>query len=132
MEEINIDQIIATILAILNSGKTPALPIPAPLVLTGGFTRTGMSARDMAKEVILRQQEAGVPIGNLPSGAENISEKMERIRMEVIIKHLLENAKFTVALPAGIPITAVGASPLGPVVVQGTTVGLGIGTAVIS
>jgi hypothetical protein len=132
MEEISIEQIINYILGIINSGKTPALPIPPPLVLTGGFTRTGMSARDMAKEVILRQQEAGVPIGNLPSGEENVSEKMERIRMEVIIKHLLENAKFTVVLPAGIPVTAVGASPLGPVLVQGTTVGFGIGTAVIS
>jgi hypothetical protein len=132
MEEINIDQIVATIFSIINLGKTPALPIPPPLVLTGGFTRTGMSARDMAKEVILRQQEAGVPIGNLPSGAENISEKMERIRMEVIIKHLLENAKFTVVIPAGVPVTATGASPVGPVVVQGVTVGLGTGTAVMS
>jgi hypothetical protein len=68
----------------------------------------------------------------LPSGAENIAEKMERIRMEVIVENLLENANFTVALPAGIPITATGISPTGPVVVQGVTVGLGIGTAVIS
>jgi hypothetical protein len=131
MEEIPIEEIVKTILSILNSGKTPALPIPAPLVLAA-VSRSGISARDMAKEVILRQQEAGVPIGNLPSGEENVSEKMERIRMEVIIKHLLENAKFTVVLPAGIPVTAVGASPLGPVLVQGTTVGFGIGTAVIS
>ena len=132
MEDISIEQIINIILAVIKSGKTPALPIPPPLVLTGGFTRSGMSARDMAKEVILRQQEAGVPIGNLPSGAENISEKMERIRMEVIIKHLLENAKFTVVLPAGIPVTATGACAVGPVVVQGVTVGLGTGTAVMS
>jgi hypothetical protein len=132
MEEISIDKIIEIIMGVIKSGKTPALPIPAPLVLTGGFTRTGMSARDMAKEVIIRQQEAGAPIGNLPSGAENVSEKMERIRMEVIVEHLLENAKFTVVLPAGIPVTAVGASPLGPVVVQGVTTGLGIGTSVIS
>ncbi len=132
MEEISIESIIQTILSILNSGKTPALPIPAPLVLAGGFTRVGMSARDMAKQIILRQQEAGVPIGNLPSGAENISEKMERIRMEVIVEHLLENAKFTVVLPAGIPVTATGASPTGPVVVQGVTTGLGAGTAVMS
>lgn len=132
MENTPIDQLLDVILAVINSGKTPALPIPPPLVLTGGFTRTGMSARDMAKEIIFRQQEAGVPIGNLPSGAENISEKMERIRMEVIIKHLLENAKFTVVIPPGVPVTATGACAVGPVVVQGVTVGLGTGTAVIS
>jgi hypothetical protein len=131
MEEINIDQIVATILAILNSGKTPALPIPAPFVLAA-VSRAGISARDMAKKIILRQEEAGIPIGNLPSGAENVAEKMERIRMEVIVENLLENANFTVVLPAGIPITATGISPIGPVVVQGVTVGLGIGTAVIS
>jgi hypothetical protein len=132
MEELPIDELIQFILSVINSGKTPALPIPLPLVLTGGFTRSGLSARDMAKEIIFRQQEAGVPIGNLPSGAENISEKMERIRMEVITENLLANAKLTVVLPAGIPITAVGASPTGPVVVQGVTTGLGAGTGVIS
>jgi hypothetical protein len=132
MEELPIDEIIQFILSVINSGKTPALPIPPPLVLTGGFTRSGMSARDMAKEIIFRQQEAGAPIGNLPSGAESVSEKMERIRMEVIVQHLIENAKFTVVLPAGVPVTATGASPIGPVVVQGVTVGLGIGTAVMS
>ena len=132
MEELPIEEIIQFILSVINSGKTPALPIPPPLVLTGGFTRSGMSARDMAKEIIFRQQEAGAPIGNLPSGAENISEKMERIRMEVITQHLLENAKFTVVLPAGIPVTATGTCAVGPVVVQGVTVGLGTGTAVMS
>lgn len=132
MEELPIDELIQFILSVINSGKTPALPIPLPLVLTGGFTRSGLSARDMAKEIIFRQQEAGVPIGNLPSGAENISEKMERIRMEVITENLLANAKLTVVLPAGIPITATGASPTGPVVVQGVTTGLGAGTGVLS
>lgn len=132
MEELPIDELIDFILSIINLAKTPALPIPLPLVLTGGFIRSGLSARDMAKEIIFRQQEAGAPIGNLPSGAENISEKMERIRMEVITEHLLANAKITVVLPAGVPVTAVGASPTGPVVVQGVTTGLGAGTAVIS
>jgi hypothetical protein len=132
MEELPIDKLIEFILSVINSAKTPALPIPAALVLKGGFLKSGLSARDMAKEIIFRQQEAGAPIGNLASGAENVSEKMERIRMEVITKHLLENAKFTVALPPGLPVTATGASPLGPVVVQGVTVGLGLGTASIS
>ncbi len=52
--------------------------------------------------------------------------------MEVITENLLANAKLTVVLPAGIPITATGASPTGPVVVQGVTTGLGAGTGVLS
>jgi hypothetical protein len=132
MEEYSIEEIINIVLAVLSSMKTPALPIPAAAILAGGFIRSGMSARDMAKEIISRQQEAGIPIGNLPSGGENISEKMERIRMEVITKNLIENCKLSIVLPQGIPIIATGICPTGPVVVTGVTTGLGIGTGVIS
>ena len=132
MENYTIEDVINIVLGVLNTGKTPAIPLAPPLVLSGGFLRPGLSARDMAKEIILRQQEAGIPIGNLPSGAENIAEKMERIRMEVLIKHLLENVKISVVLPPGIPVAATGVSPSGPVAVAGVTTGIAIGTAVIS
>lgn len=132
MEEYTLDTIVNIVLAVINSAQTPAIPVDPTLILGGGFLKPGLSARDMAKEVILRQQEAGVPIGNLPSGAESIAEKMERIRMEVIVKHLLENAKFSITIPPGTPIAATGASPTGPVVVAGSTVGLSVGTGIIS
>jgi hypothetical protein len=132
MEEYTLDKIVNIVLAVINSGVTPAIPVDPTLILAGGFLKPGLSARDMAKEVILRQQEAGIPIGNLPSGGENIAEKMERIRMEVIVKHLLENAKFSIVIPPGTPIAATGASPVGPVAVAGSTVGISIGTAIIS
>jgi hypothetical protein len=130
--EYKIEDIINIVLAVLKSGKTPAIPMSAGLILAGGFLRSGASARDMAKEIISRQQEAGIPIGNLPSGAENIAEKMERIRMEVIVQHLLENIKISVVLPPGIPVAATGVSPSGPVAVVGVTTGIAIGTAIIS
>lgn len=132
MEQYTIDDIVNIVLAVINSGKTPAIPIDPGTILAGGFIRPGLSARDMAKEVIFRQQEAGAPIGNLPSGEESITEKMERIRMEVIVKHILENAKISIVIPPGVPVAATGASPVGPVAVAGVTTGLGIGTGIIS
>lgn len=132
MEEINIDDIIKIVLAVINSAKIPAIPVDPTLILGGGFLKPGISARDMAKEIISRQQEAGVPIGNLPSGAENIAEKMERIRMEVLTQHLLENLKLSIVIPPGTPIVATGASPTGPVVVAGATTGIGVGTGIVS
>lgn len=132
MENYTIEDVINIVLGVLNSGKTPAIPLSAGLILGGGFLRPGASARELAKKVILRQQEAGIPIGNLPSGAENLAEKMERIRMEVIVQHLLENVKISVVLPPGIPVAATGVSPSGPVAVVGVTTGIAIGTAVIS
>lgn len=132
MEEYSLDRIVNIVLAVINSAQTPAIPVDPTLILGGGFLKPGLSARDMAKEVILRQQEAGVPIGNLPSGEENVTEKMERIRMEVIVKHLLENLKLTVVIPPGTPIAATGASPAGPVAVAGSTVGISIGTGIVS
>lgn len=132
MEEINIDDVIQIVLAVIKSIKTPAIPIDPNLIASGGFLKPGMSAKEMARKIIERQQDAGVPIGNLPSGAENIAEKMERIRMEVITESLLENLKISVVIPPGTPIVATGASPTGPVVVAGATTGLSIGTAVVS
>ena len=132
MEEYSIDTVIKIISAVINSAKTPAIPVDPALILAGGFLKPGLSARDMAKEIILRQQEAGIPIGNLPSGEESVAEKMERIRMEVVVKHLLENAKFTIVIPPGTPVAATGASPTGPVVVAGATTGISVGTGIIS
>jgi hypothetical protein len=125
------DEIIQIVKAIINSNVATALPIPPPLILAGGSSRSGVSARTIAKEIIIRQQDAGVPLGNLPDGSENKSEKMERIRVEVMLKHLLENAKFTVVVNAGIPVSATGVCPAGSVVVQGSTISYGSGTAIM-
>ena len=127
----NTEEIIQVLQAVISTNAASALPIPPPLILAGGNSRTGLSARAMAKEVIVRQQEAGAPIGNLPDGSESVTEKMERIRMEVIVRHLLENAKFTVVVNAGIPVTATGVCPVGSVAVQGVTISYGTGTAIM-
>lgn len=129
--ELTTEQIIQIAQAVIELNKIPAPPIPSPLILTGVPRRKGLSARDMAKEVIIRQQEAGAPIGALPDGSDSITEKMERIRMEVLVKHLLENGRIKVVLPAGIPVTITGICPAGNVVGSGVTTALAVGYAVI-
>ena len=128
---ISTEEIVQVVQAVIATNSASALPVPPPLILAGGNSRSGLSARIMAKEIIIRQQEAGAPIGNLPDGEESISEKMERIRMEVIVRHLLENAKFTVVVNSGIPVTATGVCAVGSVAVQGVTISFGTGTAIM-
>jgi hypothetical protein len=129
--ELNIEQVLNILQGVIAINKVPAPPVAPPLILSGGFQRSGLSARDMAKEVIIRMQEAGAVIGPLPDGSDSITEKMERIRMEVIVKHLLENARFTIVLPPGIPVASTGTGPTGPVVTQGVTTSIAIGTAIL-
>lgn len=117
----SLKDIIQTIQTSINDSKIKSQDIPAPIILLGARNKTGLSARDIAKEIIIRQQEAGAPIGPLPDGTDSIAEKMEVIRAEVFIKHLLQNAKITVVVPPGISVTGTGANPAGPVVIQGVT-----------
>ena len=128
---INTTDIINTIKATINSNKAKTLDIPAPLILLGARNKSGLSARDIAKEIILRKSEAGAPIGALPDGNESVDEKMEIIRAEVIINHFLNNAKITVVIPAGTPVTSFGANSAGAVVTQGITNGFAVGKGII-
>lgn len=131
MANLSTQEVIQAVSGVIQDSKAPALPIPPPLILAGGFQRKGLSAREIAKEIIVRQQEAGAIPGALPSGAENISEKMELIRVETIIRYLLEEARIITVIPPGLPVTTTGISPAGTVVSQGATVSFGVGTSII-
>lgn len=126
------EEIVQIVQAVIATNTSSALPVPPPLILSGGFSRVGLSARSIAKKIITRQQEAGAPIGNLPDGSESVTEKMERIRIEEIVRAILEDARLTIVIPAGIPLTATGVCPVGSVVVQGATINFAVGTGVIS
>ena len=128
----NIDSIIAGFDKILNLssvGSPP--PIPTPLVLSGVPTRTGLSPTKIAARIISRKSEAGLPVGTLPSGEISPDEIMERIRIEEIINALQNEAVITTALPPGIPLTAAGISPTGPVTVAGATIYIANGYGII-
>lgn len=106
--------------------------IPPLLVLTGSELKDGLSAREVAKRIILSQAEAGAPIGQLPTGEDSVAEKMEYVRVREIFEHLITNAVFQVVIPAGIPVQAYGVGADGvPVTVNGVTTTPAIGYAII-
>jgi hypothetical protein len=109
----------------INVGGTPS--VPTPLILIGGQRKSGLSAQKMASEIIARRAEAGLPVGNLPSGEANPDEIMERIRMEVLVKNLQQEAIIKVAIPPGSVVTAAGVSAAGPVTVAGSTTTINTG-----
>jgi hypothetical protein len=128
----SVDSIIGGFDKILNLtsvGGPP--PIPTPLILVGVPQRSGLSPTKIASRIIARKSEAGLPVGALPSGGVSPDELMERIRIEEIIKALQEDAIISVAIPAGITLTAAGTSPSGPVSVFGSTITFTKGFGVI-
>jgi len=96
-------------------------PIPSPLILVGVPKKQGLSPSKIASEIISRKGEAGIPIGALPSGEISQDEIMERIRADVFIKNLQEDAIITVAIPPGTTVISAGASLAGPVNTVGST-----------
>ena len=128
----NIGAIIAgfdKILKLSSVGGPP--PIPTPLILVGVPRRSGLSPTKIASRIIARKSEAGFPVGVLPSGSIAPDEIMERIRAEEYIKALQQDAIISVAIPAGISLSAAGISPTGPVSVFGSTIMFSKGYGII-
>ena len=95
---------IKAIADLLSNAFTPSKPltgISKQQILVGSKFREGLSAIDIAGRIIERKKEAGIPIGPLPSGGDNIDLIMETIRVEEIVKALLTKAKIEVAGPPG-------------------------------
>ncbi len=117
----NISNICNTISNAIESIKLPATPIPPIILAMGGELRHGINPSMVAANIIQRQSEAGAPYGPSADGSANISEAMEVIRVEEIMKALKYDSQIQVAIPPGsIKITATGANAGGPIVVQGT------------
>jgi hypothetical protein len=128
----NIGAIIAgfdKILKLSSIGGPP--PIPTPLILFGVPRRSGLSPTKIASRIIARKSEAGLPVGVLPSGSIAPDEIMERIRAEEYIKAFQQDAIISVAIPAGISLSAAGISPTGPVSVFGSTIMFSKGYGII-
>lgn len=131
MSKGSMSNVLNTLSSAFKIPSQPVTPLPPPLLLSGANLRSGISAKDTAAKVISRQSEAGAPVGDIYNSTENISEAMERIRVEEIVNTLLTQAKVEVVIPAGVPVTATGANAGGPVVVQGATTNLAQGQGVL-
>jgi hypothetical protein len=112
--------------------KTPIEPLPSPLVLVGSNLRSGLSIDSITADVISKQSNAGKVVGDVFADGPNVDEAMEYIRVKAIVEAILTEAKIEIVVPPGVPVTTVGVGNLGiPVVSQGVTTGLGIGSGVI-
>ena len=126
-----IDSIINGVLDLLTIPKPPDPKIPAPLILLSK-NRVGLSAQEMAAEVIRRRTEAGLPVGNFPDGQPNPAELLEFIRFEVLLEAITTKMRTAVAIEPGTTITAQGLTATGvPVTVTGVVSGIGKGSAVV-
>lgn len=121
VKDIPFKDLLKSIIGVFKIPDVPAPPIP-PYIILKSSLNAGLSARKTASNIIARQSEAGAPFGPMPSGADNISEKMEQIRVEEIIKALQEDARITVVIPPGILVNGTAISPVGPLPVVGATV----------
>lgn len=108
-----------------------ATPIPTPLIYVGVPRRQGLSPIKIASRIISRKNEAGIPVGPLPSGDVNPDEMMWRIAIEEIIRGIQQDAVVFVSVPPGLTLTASGISPAGPVTVFGSTITFGMGYGAI-
>lgn len=110
---------------------TMSQTMPTPLILATK-AKPGMSPSQIASRIIKRQSEAGLPVGNLPSGQTSPAEIMERIRIEEMVKSLTSEARVDVAIQPGTAIQGTGGNAGGPVQVVGTILGIASGNAQIS
>lgn len=119
-----LDDIYDIILTALNAVRKPLAPISAALIACGTISRPGLSAMMIASNIIRRQSEAGAYFGPLKDGSANISEAMERIRVEEIVNAIKEDMKVEVAIPSGsISIQGTGNAAGTPVIqITGTNI----------
>jgi urease gamma subunit len=133
--EFNINSISGVLNVILTAFNIPEAPVselPPPLILIGSKLRTGLSASAIAARIISRQSESGRQVGDVFADGPNVEEAMEVIRIQEIINAILTEAKIEIVVPPGVGVTTIGIGNLGaPVLTQGATTTMGVGSGVI-
>jgi hypothetical protein len=133
MEFFSTNDVIDILQSLINDENTIQQREVSSIITLLSKNKNGLSPRELTKNIISRQSEAGAPIGPSKDGASSIVEKMEYIRVEEILKHLISNAKIKIVIPPGTPITGQGVGADGvPVIVTGIVSGLATGYGVIT
>jgi hypothetical protein len=128
----DLNSVLNVIYGVFSLGRPPLAPLAPPLVTIGAVLRPGLSASEIASNIIDRQSDAGAPVGALPDGSQSVTEAMELIRIQEIILAIQTQAKIDVEIKSGIAVQTYGTGNLGlPVVSFGTTQSLGIGQGII-
>jgi hypothetical protein len=128
----SISGVLSLVMSAFSVPDEPVSPLPPPLILSGAQLRTGLSASSIAARIISRQSQSGRQVGNVFADGANVEEAMELIRVEEIVNAILTEARVDVVIEPGISITAVGVGNFGaPVISEGETITMGIGSGII-
>tara|TARA_B100000900_G_C20378403_1_gene633443 strand:- start:320 stop:766 length:447 start_codon:yes stop_codon:yes gene_type:complete len=87
--------------------STPPIPIDKVTLRTGVVWREGLSKSDLWADIQNTKSKMGIPIGPLPSGARNIDNIVEKIRVDKTIETIMTKAKVEVVIPEGAILTRV-------------------------
>ena len=127
------EEYIKSLQELIDRAKAPFMSFPSTLLSIVAPFRPGLSAKRIASEIISKQAEAGAPVGPMPDGTKNISEGMEVIRIESILKALHEDSKIQISIPPGsLYIKSIGSNSGGPVISEGTNLNPITGEGIIS
>ena len=127
----SIDGVLDTLLAAFKIPEEPLTPLPPPLILLGGKLRPGISTTSVVSNVIARQTEAGLPVGDVFADGPNTNELMVKIIVEEIVNTLLNECVVNVVIDPGIAVTVAGANGGGPMISMGYTTLYGTGNGII-
>lgn len=115
-----IQQIASTIEKLLTQARAPLTIVPSILLVCSAIQMPGVSSKTIAANIIKRQGEAGAPLGAAADGSQNISEAMEVIRVEEIVKGFKQMARIDSAIPIGaIQVAGTVQTAAGPGTFQG-------------
>lgn len=127
----SIDGVLDTLLAAFSVPEEPIQPLPPPLILLGAKLRPGISTTSVVSNVIARQTEAGLPVGDVFADGPNTNELMVKIIVEEIVNTLLNECVVNVVIDPGIAVMVAGANAGGPMVSMGYTTLYGSGNGII-
>lgn len=127
----SIDGVLDTLLASFSVPEVPIEPLPPPLIMFGARLRPGISTTSVISNVIARQSEAGLPVGDVFGDGPNSTEAMVKIIVEEVVNTLLNECVVNVVIDPGVPIMATGANGGGPMVSLGFTTMPAIGNGII-
>lgn len=132
MSDFSINSILNLISSAFTISRPPIEPLPPQIILTGAPLRPGLSALEIASNIISRQSKAGRQVGDIFADGQNCEETMEAIRVEAIIDAILNDAVVNIAIPPGIFVETKGIGNLGaPVVTFGSTISTARGLGII-
>ena len=127
----SIDGVLDTVLASFVIPEEPITPLPPPIIMIGGKLRSGLSKSAIISNIISREAEAGLPIGDVFADGPNSNERMVKIIVEEVISALLNDCVVNVVIDPGIAVTSSGANAGGPMISVGATTTMGIGNGIL-